>query len=388
VKRYLWIFFVLTASACSLFSPDLEDQIETFEISTFYHSKFTIANGTSIVKITVSVLDENNQEIGTDQIKILHNGIEVAKGEKYFDFITSEPGTHEFQAEINGVFSNVLEVEARPHIQFETVELPLIFHVPESVVIPRTGRILREWVDRVNVYFNATYQNKHPNSYSPNIRFRLATTDQNGRELEVPGMNTYPSEFESEIKYQQWMWNYFWHPDYYINVWIGDLKREAGGYATYPELPFEANLEGLRSTRTTSPNKLQGILVETNFLRNAYISSNILQHELGHFLGLYHLHPCNVNDFAEDTFGYTDEPGLTCNDISLDSFNYMSYERDFNHHFTYSQVERMRYVIDHAKWIGQKRMRRNIPGVANDDFTSEVPRLVKPKNLAVPRIVD
>ncbi|GEM_PF-1542174 len=385
---FLMGYLIFWTSSCSIFSPELVDLIETFEINTTLNTTFTIANGKSELKIKITALDKDQQKVGTENIKIYHNGDIVAEGVDMYIFTTSEEGCHVFEAEINGRYTESLEIKARPDKDYQIVELPIIFHLPDYLKDRNTGKRLQEWIDNVNESFAEKNQRVFPNQMAPNIRFRLAETDPNNHLLDSPGLNTYSDISSNGERFQEWMWDYYWHPDYYINVWIG--KYEVGGAATYPFLEPDYEIPGLSYRRSTSVRSLQGIIVHENFLYYRQFNSRILQHELGHFFGLRHPHPCSENDFVDDTFSYSDEPGVLCNGLIQPSENYMSYEVDDSsrHHFTYSQVERMRFVITHGKWIGKRRVKINLPGIAEQQKVLTLPKVIKPAIPMSSRIIN
>ncbi len=378
--KFKYVIYFLLFCGCSVSKNDSGEQPVAFQLTTENLTQYTIADGSSSLKVFVTLKDTNNEPFEDDRIQIIKDGEVVGNASSPYEFITTEPGLHVFQAKLNSYFSETLEINARSDKNYEVVEFPLIFHIPKEDIDETTGRKIEEWVALTNERFNRTELRgftKRTNSVPPRIVFRLSTVGRNGQILEIPGVNPYPRQHEFDFGFQDWMWHVYAHPDYVINIWLASFSTSFAGFASYPILKENAVLEGLNSNSLESPSSLQGIVLKRGFLLNSgYLNNNTLEHELGHFFGLRHIFPCDDDDFAEDTFQYSDNPGILCNNTFLLSFNAMSYE--FNStFFTYSQRERMRYVIDNAKWIGQKRM-VTIPS-ANGVNPPSIPKVTKPK---------
>lgn len=131
----------------------------------------------------------------------------------------------------------------------------------------------------------------------------------------------------------------------YINVWIGGLPEGINGFATYPG--------------TANPIQSDGIFINyREFLKE---DSEILTHEMGHYLNLYHIWGretggCNMDDELEDT-PLQAEPHDDCpvfpsyDDCTffadgLNYNNFMDYTEDAClTMFTHGQKERMRAAI-------------------------------------------
>lgn len=385
VKGLIILYLLLAIVSCSKESPSIVEQIVKFEIISSHD--FTIADNVSTIKIRVLISGDQGRFLPADDVIILQNGRQVSKGVTSYDFATSNQGEYNFQAQIEGLKSNTVYVQARPEKVYEKVEIPLIFHIPEDMETTEASQILADWIASVNHNFNnPALKPKHPNSVSTAVYFRLATKDPDGNLLSEAGVSRYPANNRTrEEIWADWMWDYFWDPDYYMNVWIGDFNSEFSGFGTYPYLPSDApHIPYFRVSDEEQVNRLQGIVMKLSSLNNAKHDwyGTLLEHELGHNYGLYHLHPCEgVSDAVDDTPRYTDTPGVKCEGDNMYSENIMSYEHAANH-FTYGQNERIRHIIKYGRWRAQKGM-TFYQGGGTANFENELggpKKIIKPNN--------
>lgn len=388
---HIWMLSILLLSvtSCSKESPSIIDQVGRFEILSSH--ELTVANGVSKVKIRLVIHGPQGEYLPADDIIILQNGNPVAKNVRYYEFSTSEQGEYTFQAQIENLKSNILHVFARPNKVYSKVEIPLIFHIPEGIEDNKATEILTKWMESVNINFNNPKPRENSaNSTSTSMYFVLATKDPQGNLLSEPGVNRMPaSRKQRNDDWEEWMWDFYWDPDYYMNVWIGDFTSNAAGIGTYPQLPSDAPYIPYFGTNDSDhPDRWQGSMLKIQSLINIKEGwlDHVLEHELGHNLGLYHLHPCtSIGDAVDDTQQYSDIPGTTCDGNQLFSENFMSYER-FASHFTYSQNERMQHIIKYGRWRAQKGMTtfsdRGIPPFKLDPGTPR--NIVRPLRTKIP----
>lgn len=215
--------------------------------------------------------------------------------------------------------------------------LPVIFHVfykdaADTRQYIKYARI-KQILENVNtLWAGGTYGS----SENINVQFELAECDENGKKLSTPGVEyikwtgDYPMDRkdfmnDNSRKY----WKYIWEPNEYINVMLYNFETEDSTstvlgvshqpycYNGYP------NLEGLNNaTRASlSKNSLKyAYCVSINSLfasaaydsdrytmpgqeyysYNSYDVNVTLAHELGHYLGLYHVFCCGDEDSAID----------------------------------------------------------------------------------------
>lgn len=173
-----------------------------------------------------------------------------------------------------------------------------------------------------------------------NIQFLLASTDPQGRptngitrtktssdSFRVPSTNVYNRTEGGENS---------WAPDRYLNIWICHIENGYPGYT---------------SSFPPDPNRSQDGVV----MNYKQIFRSRLTHEIGHYLGLYHLwgnDDCG-NDFVDDTpsqkepnFAEPAFPHITCgNGPNGDMFmNFMDYTPN-TYLFTKGQILRMHQVL-------------------------------------------
>ncbi|CAM1373528.1 M43 family zinc metalloprotease [Tenacibaculum xiamenense] len=209
-------------------------------------------------------------------------------------------------------------------------------------------------------------ENNSPISDDSFIQFKLAQRDANGAPTNgIIRINYYendPDRDESERPHDWLPRLAYWNPEKYINVWVyGGLNRnEALGYATIPT----TNLPGLEEELVAVGD---GIMINAHHFGKSEIQDGAhlgktLTHEMGHFLGLFHIwgrydgkHCHEQDDYIEDTppvagpIENCDNPPLACDGKIAPVNNYMNitYDKCLNE-FTKDQIERMRYVLKHA----------------------------------------
>ena len=157
-----------------------------------------------------------------------------------------------------------------------------------------------------------------------------------------------------------------WSTDTYLNIWICEMDPIASGHATLPwqrnELPLSIPGGG-----SIDRKLLDGIILDYATVGNPssspyYNKGRALTHEVGHWLGLFHLYhfgdspiPCTPGDFVADTppqehGDYTFCPSfpVTTDNCSPGSpgimfMNYMSHTQDdCKYFFTNGQRTRLR----------------------------------------------
>ena len=178
------------------------------------------------------------------------------------------------------------------------------------------------------------------NPANTGINFCLATQDPMGVPLTETGVTRYqttetwfdpddPAE-ENAMKSAP-LGSDIWDRDDYLNVWICDISNGAGsgtaGYAYVPSTSFLPN------------PSVDGIVIDYNLGVN---NDNVLTHEVGHYLGLYHTWGSGGCTIGTDD-GFTDTPltdgpsfnysnscnfgsgQQTCSGIETQFENYMDY---------------------------------------------------------------
>jgi len=232
---------------------------------------------------------------------------------------------------------------------------------------------------------NADFRRRNPDTTATRSVFRNVAADLNielvpalyapdGTPLEEPGIHRYNGgkfaysfdEVNNTIKL-----NTSWNPDQYLNIWVVRFfigsSESTLGYSTFPFAPsaasdltynFPAHEEGVFVHYKVFGSKE---LYPGSQLKSVYTKGRTLTHELGHFLGLYHVwgddYSCNGNDYCDDTpTSRTDYNQLTCPSTTalscetgkLDMWeNYLFYSPDgCMNIFTNDQKQRMRRVLE------------------------------------------
>ncbi|MEM7372675.1 MAG: M43 family zinc metalloprotease [Bacteroidota bacterium] len=208
--------------------------------------------------------------------------------------------------------------------------------------------------------------NTHPNGADIELEFCLAAVNPQGLILEEPGIHRInrndknwgePPYSIGEVK-QQMMVQEFWDPEQYMNVWTAELSNDFLGFA---QLPNFSSLPDLSPNH--GPAATDGVVIAPTAFgrigsaRAPYNRGRTTTHEVGHWLGLWHIWGdgnCDVDDYCDDT-PLTDEPNYGCPDPEspcgvLEMVNnYMDYSDDTcMNMFTVCQKGRMRTAMIHA----------------------------------------
>ncbi|MAL17544.1 MAG: hypothetical protein CL670_14860 [Balneola sp.] len=321
----------------------------------------------NLIPIEISVtgkLDNGEQaQIGTSYT-LYSNGEVVSTPKK---FSSEVPGYYRIHAEYEGISSDTLLIEVRRQQKLTEVEFNIIFHiVHDGEEIGDGYNVSQDVIDNQLNKLRQVFSNESlsytPNSTPAAMSFKLATVNPKGEELEEPGINRIQRPgTEYSILFEDWMWDHYWDPDFYINVWIGDTKN---GYSwgIYPRLSCDSNLGGLECTDDETPLSIEGIALE---LDNLWEGNWVFPHEVGHYFGLFHVFgptACDSDtDFASDTKVYDREVyesgsqstnRTSCSGQNFVSYNVMDYwnQPKGGRDITHDQVDRIRYVIERGRF--------------------------------------
>lgn len=273
-------------------------------------------------------------------------------------------------------------------------ELPVVFHVlytNESDIneyIP--GDSIRKYMNYVNEF----YRNTSGKSINLNLEFVLASNDPDGRMMMEPGIHrvqqssiTYDiDDYLLRNKYNGT--DLIWDPNKYINIIVCTFtEKNVTGVSMLPYTPQHYALPGLNRNDayyTSLPTKfVQALMINNNTIYKKEIGPDgyqwvgpvTLAHELGHYLGLFHVFSGGENgqstDYCDDTPDYdrptyeawfnlqwelTHNPILVSqrvsrNDEAFTSKNIMDYYVGYRDRITADQRARMRHVLDYSPLI-------------------------------------
>ena len=254
-------------------------------------------------------------------------------------------------------------------------QLPVIFHVfyqdkdDKRQYIPKTR--LKNLIQYVNdIYRGDVYEDKK--SANTNIKFVLAEKDEKGRTLSAPGVEYiyYSGEYPiDEVSFMSSEDNvkYIWDPNKYINVMLYPFKqKDEGEVLGISHMPFTVKgkhkLEGLEEIEERYVSKAQlgfplcssinSIYVgqslfgayyqsdrytDANHQAKYYMSNDVvvtLAHELGHYLGLFHIFTEDIlSEAKSDIFNHADSCADTdyCKDTP--SYNRSEYNAYLDNYY-------------------------------------------------------
>ena len=270
-------------------------------------------------------------------------------------------------------------------------ELPVIFHVYTSGSA-KNEEIMGDYIQECMNYVNNFYSGNNGKSENVNLQFTLATTTPEGTPLTIPGIHVVKSSFalfdvENYLKENSYNGTeIIWDPNKYINIIVCPFTEEnVTGIATTPYTPQGKSLPGLRRNDTfytTLPTtSVQAVMINSAFINEKEQGANGLEqvwpktlvHELGHYLGLFHVFSGGDNgqttDYCEDTPDY-DRPAYESwlksvfsltfaqaaqrkdrNGTTFTSYNIMDYQYGYRNRITPDQRARIRHVLDYSPLI-------------------------------------
>ncbi|MDD3036556.1 zinc-dependent metalloproteinase lipoprotein [Bacteroides sp.] len=283
--------------------------------------------------------------------------------------------------------------------------LPIIFHVLYNDPSDPQQNVATTKIYEILDQINAFYQNEDK-SQNMGLEFIPATHDPNGNLLAESGINRISWPGSIEIDCNAFMKDpnniqYLWDPNQYINVMIYAFTNENVLGISY--LPYTIGTNGLPGLKNGDRYFIDPTLNYPHCvcINNKYLFSvhSILQvpdavltltHELGHYLGLFHVFIGDpVDDYCDDTPNYDRKvyedwlDALTqpvsfkelamrtsTTGITFTSDNIMDYDYGYLDRFTLDQRKRVRHVLENSPLIpGPKAVDRR----TRSAFNMEIP---------------
>lgn len=362
---FLLLGFTFLVNSCGL-NDGKDGKPEAAYISISAPYSYSVEGTSKNLPINVKGFDNDSLLIPGLDYDIFIDG--ENKG-KLTSFPSVEPGTYQVFAVYENTVSDTISFHIRPGREFDAKEYQLIFHiVHDGEAIGEGSNISEELIEREMVKLHYVFNNQEisltPNSSSPSMTFNRALTDPEGNELTEPGIHRVvrPS-MDHSILFEDWMWDIYWDPDYYINVWVGETKT---GYSwgIYPFVNCDTELEGIGCSDETDPQNIEGVALDVSNLGE---HNWVFPHEIGHIFGLFHVFnsACYDDpDHAPDTHYYSrtayedGPPNVTrvdCDEVSYTSYNVMDYwsQPIEGRDISYDQRVRVRTIVDHGRFRGQ-----------------------------------
>lgn len=347
-RKYILILFIL--SSCS--DDENIGAVKYARIQSEVHNVY-LGSGNSL-KLKARAFDDQDQPVILTNWQHYANGIKISS-----NFQPKETGKFQVWAQKGTIHTDTIEIEARATKQYDWFELEVIFHV---VNLPDLDKnLITDSFSHANDAFSNKLGSINPNAQSPFIKLKAAEVTPGGEPLSTAGViheqnlpdSISPKDFGNVVKARQW------NPDRYINVWVTEVYPNA--YSDFARLDCGTELHGLLCLDESVTYVRSGIYLMPSQL--GYKSDTFI-HELGHVLGLLHVFTTRCEqdaDFCDDTPVYDYDkyvnrpPSKTCDNQYFTQDNHMDYTDAPSYSFTYDQVERMRYVLQYGRYVGNRR---------------------------------
>jgi len=270
--------------------------------------------------------------------------------------IEKDPNVSKALEELDQNHLNYLENMARNGQRVGSVKvIPIVFHIVHKygseniskAQVESAVAVINEDFRKLNTDLSKIKSEFQPIIGDVGLEFRLAKIDPNGNCTE--GITRIESGLTFEGKNFSVKTLDNWPRSKYVNVWVVDYIDDASGYATLPG---------------TASATYDGIVIRHTMLGKtgtAWGKPRTLTHEIGHFLGLYHIWGngengddanCNIDDRVDDTPNTVGSGIGNCNLSqsscgSLDNVqNFMDYSLPCRYMFTEGQKDRMNAALE------------------------------------------
>ena len=265
-------------------------------------------------------------------------------------------------------------------------KLPLVFHILYNDPTDPEQNVSAEWIYGIIKQSNLIYSNSE-HSIDINLEFIPVTHDPEGNPLPEPGIHRiqWPSSITMDCNVFMKNKNilpYVWDLNNYINIFVYSFNnRDVLGISYLPYTLSSNPLEGLKygDYHLTYPtlDYPHCISINNKFILTEHFLKIpdfvlTLTHELGHYLGLFHvfIDGKNLTDYCDDTQTYDrkayenwlmslteSQPfarlarRTTPEGIEFTSYNIMDYDFSYLNQFTPDQKKRIRHVLENSPLI-------------------------------------
>lgn len=284
-------------------------------------------------------------------------------------------------------------------------KLPVIFHILYNDPTNREQNVEAAWLYQILNQVNAFYSDSIK-SQNMGVEFIPATHDPKGNLLAEAGINRilWPTSIQMDCDAFTKDPNniqYIWDLNQYINVMIYAFTNQDVLGVSY--LPYTTGTNGLAGLLNGDRYFVDPTLyyphclcINNEYLQTIHLALQVpdatitLSHELGHYLGLFHVFDEGLdNDYCDDTPSYdrgaydawlrtlTTAPPFeelaqrtSIAGTTFTSDNIMDYDFSYLNRFTPNQRQRLRHVLENSPLI---------PGPTNVDsrtrsmFNMEIP---------------
>lgn len=279
--------------------------------------------------------------------------------------------THHTSQKFEHWLQNKIQQSSKQRTHHEVVTIPVVVHIVHNGEAIGQGtniskaqvlsqiRILNEDFGRKS---GTPGFNSHVHGADVQLEFKLA----------VRSPSNLPTDGIVRVKGSKTSWlsrltpdrlalkaHSIWNPAHYLNIWVANIKELGHGQFPVSDLP------GVKDDPNAANPEDDGVVVsyeafgDTGQAKAPYNQGRTTTHEVGHYLGLLHIHgdgDCTVDDFCTDTppvsfltRGCPTTPPVACDGTPAQIENYMDYTDDrCMNMFTLQQKTRMRTVLDNS----------------------------------------
>lgn len=339
------------------------------DFSNETRNEFTLTNKETY-DFTLRAFGPNGEIPGVEEQIRRNLSLKVGNenGNRLIGVPITQIGLLEVQASVFGVNSNILKINSREDISFPIKEFQVVYHVFSNIFNP-SQQTVESQINSSNIAFSGGIRSsfrRNLNAVDAGFRFKMADKNPDGSPMETRGINRIVTnrvfQDAQDRELLQLKFNNLWDPTQYINVFVEDLSSM--GAAGYAYLPFLTSpvVGGLSPILAPDTELFYPIMIALDFrlFNGQYRDDNVLAHELGHYLGLYHtFQDCQTGDYCDDTPSHTlpsnqstrfSNNRTNCSNAPFISTNFMDYINNVDN-FTFDQKVRMTKVYENALFM-------------------------------------